>query len=83
MVLSISYHSKLNLLFSRLLNIKFKNSGLAPYHQWREVCNLSPIQNWLDLENATRPSSFRVLKEIYQYVFKMCLGCFTKKYKIW
>ena len=41
--------------------------GLAPYYRWREVCNLSPINSWTDLENATRPSSFRVLKEIYQY----------------
>lgn len=49
------------------LNIqRGRDHGLAPYIQWRELCNLSPVNDWLELEKEMRPSSFVVLKQIYQ-----------------
>ncbi len=43
-----------------------RDHGLAPYHQWRELCNLSPVEDWIDLEKEMRPTSLAVLKRIYQ-----------------
>ena len=51
------------------LNIqRGRDHGLAPYIQWREICNLPPVNDWLELEKEMRPSSFVVLKQIYQLI---------------
>ena len=46
-----------------------RDHGLAPYYQWRELCNLSVVNNWEDLELQIRPVSFNVLKKIYKLVY--------------
>ena len=43
-----------------------RDHGLAPYYEWRSLCNLSLVTDWHDLEKETRPTSFTVLKQIYQ-----------------
>lgn len=51
------------------LNIqRGRDHGLAPYNQWRELCNLSPVNDWPSLEKEMRASSFVVIKQIYQDV---------------
>ncbi len=54
------------------LNIqRGRDHGLAPYIQWREICNLPPVNDWLELEKEMRPSSFVVLKQIYQLIDRL------------
>lgn len=43
-----------------------RDHGLGAYYKSRELCNLSPVNDWPDLEKEMRPTSFRVLKQIYQ-----------------
>lgn len=49
------------------LNIqRGRDHGLAPYYQWRELCQVPPVNDWLEMEKVIKPSSFVVLKQLYQ-----------------
>ena len=43
-----------------------RDNGVSPYINWRNICKLTPVANWSDLEEIMRPSSLHVLKNTYQ-----------------
>ena len=45
-----------------------RDNGVSPYINWRNICKLTPVANWSDLEEIMRPSSLHVLKNTYQWV---------------
>lgn len=42
-----------------------RDHGLPAYHQWREVCNLPPVNDWSDLTEHIKPDALVVLQQVY------------------
>ncbi|KAK0173176.1 hypothetical protein PV328_006414 [Microctonus aethiopoides] len=45
-----------------------RDHGLAPYIEWRELCGLSPIRGWPDMERVTSPTIARKFRRIYESI---------------
>ena len=43
-----------------------RDHGIPPYGRFREICNLSPVTTFADLEGVIRPHSLEVIQRFYK-----------------
>ena len=43
-----------------------RDHGIPPYYKWREICNLSPVEEFPDLVGHFRPYPLEVITRFYK-----------------